>query len=380
MLQLTDEQKMLLDMVRELAQEKIAPRAAEIDEKAEFPWDIKEELAKLDILGLPIPEKYGGVGGDLLTICMVIEEIAKVCVSSSLILGLQSLGCIPVHLAGNDEQKRRYFPKLAKGEWLIAYALTEPGAGSDPAAMRTRAERRGDYYYLNGTKIFISGGNVANVLTTYAVTDPTKGTKGISAFIVEKDFPGFKVGKIEHKMGIRGSPTAEIIFEDCRVPVENRLGEEGDGFKIALGTLDRSRPEIGAQAVGVATGAMEYAARYAKERKQFGQPIANFQGIQFMLADMAMQIEAARLLVYKAAILAQQGDKAMTMTSAMAKCFASDVAMRVTTDAVQILGGYGYIREYPVERMMRDAKITQIYEGTNQIQRLVIARNLLAML
>jgi alkylation response protein AidB-like acyl-CoA dehydrogenase len=377
MRQLTEEQRMLLDMVRELAQEKIAPRAAEIDQSQEYPWDIKDALAKLDLLALPFPEEYGGTGTDLLTICMVVEEIAKVCATSSLIIATQTLGSLPITLAGTPEQKQRFFPRLASGEWIAAFALTEPGAGSDAACMRTRAVRDGDSYVLNGSKHFITNAGIAYVNTVVAMTDPTKGVKGLSAFIVESDRPGFAVGKIEHKMGIRGSRTGELVFSDCRVPAANLLGKEGDGFKIAMMTLDRSRPEVGAQALGIAQGALDYACRYAKERVQFGGPIANLQAIQFMLADMALQVEASRLLVYQAASAVDRGDKDITMLSAMAKCFAGDTAMRVTVDALQVLGGYGYMTEYPLERMMRDAKITQLYEGTNQIQRVVIARNLL---
>jgi alkylation response protein AidB-like acyl-CoA dehydrogenase len=376
--QLTDEQKMLLDMVREVAQEKIAPRAAEIDEKGEYPWDIKEALAKLDLLALPFPEEYGGTGSDLVTICMVIEEIAKVDATSSLIIATQSLGTLPIALVGTPEQKKRYFPRLATGEWIAAFGLTEPGAGSDAAAMRTRAVRDGDSYILNGTKHFITNAGIAYVNIIVAMTDPSRGVKGMSAFVVESDRPGFSVGKIEHKMGIRGSRTGELVMQDCRIPAENLLGKEGDGFKIAMMTLDHSRPEVGAQAVGIAQGALDYACRYAKERVQFGGPLTNLQGIQFMLADMAMQVDAARLMVRRAAEAVDRNDKNMSLYSAMAKCFAGDTAMRVTTDAVQVLGGYGYMTEYPLERMMRDAKITQIYEGTNQIQRVVVAKNLLA--
>jgi alkylation response protein AidB-like acyl-CoA dehydrogenase len=377
MRQLTEEQRMLLDMVRELAQERIAPRAAEIDQTAEYPWDIKDALAKQDLLALPFPEQYGGTGTDLLTICMVIEEIAKVCATSALIIATQTLGSLPISLAGTAEQKQRFFPRLSSGEWIAAFALTEPGAGSDAAGMRTRAVLDGDSYVLNGSKHFITNAGIAHVNTVVAMTDPTKGVKGLSAFIVESDRPGFSVGKIEHKMGIRGSRTGELVFSDCRIPVTNLLGKEGDGFKIAMMTLDRSRPEVGAQALGIAQGALDYACRYAKERVQFGGPISNLQAIQLMLADMAMQVEASRLLVYQAAEAVDKGDKNITMLSAMAKCFAGDTAMRVTVDALQVLGGYGYMTEYPLERMMRDAKITQIYEGTNQIQRMVIARNLL---
>jgi len=372
---LTEDQEMILSVVREIAREKIAPRAAEIDERAEYPWDIKKILCDADVLMLAVPQEYGGMSQGLLFQCMVIEELCKACASSGLILMIQGLAELPIELAGNEEQKRRYLPRLATGEWLGALALTEPQAGSDPASMRTRAERKGDRYILNGTKRFITNADVADVISTYASTDPAKGSHGISAFIVEKSFPGITIGKHENKMGIRGSTTCEVIFDNCEVPVENLLGSEGEGFKIAMRTFDRSRPAVGAQAVGIAQGAIDYAVEYARQRQQFGQPIIQFQGLQWMLADMAMQTEAARQLVYHAAALCDAG-KPSPMVSSMAKAFASDVAMKVTTDAVQILGGYGYIKEYPVERMMRDAKITQIYEGTNQIQRIVIARAL----
>jgi len=374
MFRLTDEQETMRAAVRRIAQEVVAPRAAEIDSKGEYPWDIKEAFARYDLLGLPIPQEYGGVGADRLSICLAIEEIARVCASSSLILGVQDLGCTPIVLAGTDEQKRRYLAPAASGEYLAAFALTEPGAGSDAAAMATRAVREGDYYRLNGVKCFITNAGVAHFYCVFAMTAPEQGTRGVSAFIVERDTPGFRVARLENKMGIRGSPTGELVLQDCLVPKDNLLGREGDGFRLAMMTLDRTRPGIGAQAVGIAQGALDYAIEYAKQRVQFGRPIAQFQGIQFMLADMAIQIEAARQLVYRAAVVVETGGPEMTKLSAMAKCFAADTAMRVTTDAVQILGGYGYMKEYPVERMMRDAKITQIYEGTNQIQRLVVAR------
>ncbi len=376
--QLADEEKLMMDVVRDLAREKVAPRAAEIDALGQFPWDIKDLLAEQGILGMPFPEEYGGIGSSKLSIVMVIEELAKYCVTTSLILAVQQLGTLPIALAGNDEQKRRYFPRCASGEWLAAYGLTEAGSGSDAGSMRTRAVKKGDKYILNGSKRFITNAGLAHVNTVFAITDPGKGTRGgISAFIVEKDFPGFQLGKIEEKMGIRGSQTGELIFEDCEVPAENLLGREGDGFKIALMTLDRTRPGIGAQAVGVAQGALDFAIHYMKERVQFGKPVAENQGLQFMLADMATRIQAARLLVYDVAERIDRGETNVSRYSAMAKLFASDTAMQVTTDAVQLLGGYGYIKDYPVERMMRDAKITQIYEGTNQIQRVVIARDLL---
>jgi alkylation response protein AidB-like acyl-CoA dehydrogenase len=376
--QLADEEKLMMDVVRDLAREKVAPRAAEIDALGQFPWDIKDLLAEQGILGMPFPEEYGGIGSSKLSIVMVIEELAKYCVTTSLILAVQQLGTLPIALAGNDDQKRRYFPRCASGEWLAAYGLTEAGSGSDAGSMRTRAVKKGDTYILNGSKRFITNAGLAHVNTVFAVTDPEKGIHGgISAFIVEKDFPGFQLGKIEEKMGIRGSQTGELIFEDCEVPAENLLGREGDGFKIALMTLDRTRPGIGAQAVGVAQGALDFAIQYMKERVQFGKPVAENQGLQFMLADMATRIQAARLLVYDVAERIDRGETNVSRYSAMAKLFASDTAMQVTTDAVQLLGGYGYIKDYPVERMMRDAKITQIYEGTNQIQRVVIARDLL---
>ncbi|TAK31678.1 MAG: acyl-CoA dehydrogenase [Chloroflexota bacterium] len=378
MYELTQEHIMLRNMVRDLAQNKVAPRAAEIDEKAEWPWDIADALASADLFGLPFPEQYGGTGTDLLSLVIVVEELAKVCASTALMIGGQGLGSFPIAIAGTEEQKQRWFPKLASGQHLAAFALTEPGAGSDPAHMSTRAVRDGDSYVLNGQKIFITHAGVAHIYTVFATVDPAKGSRGQACFVVEKGTPGFSVGKMESKMGIRASPTGELIFEDCRVPIENLLGKEGDAFKIAMQTLDKSRPAVAAQALGIAQGATDFAARYATERVQFGQPIAQFQGIQFMLADMETKTAAARELVYKAATLVQKGDREASKYSAMCKLFASDVAMEVTTNAVQILGGYGYTKEYPVERMMRDAKITQIYEGTNQIQRLVVARAMLS--
>jgi len=373
----TPELEMLRDTVRKMAIEVIAPRAAEIDLSEEFPWDIKELLQRQGILRIPFPEYLGGGEMRHTAVCLAVEEIARVCASSSLILQVQSLGATPILLAGTEHQKQKYCPSLASGEKLCAFGLTEPGAGSDAAAMMTTAELHGDSYILNGMKHFISNASVADVFTIFAMTDRSQGTKGISAFIVEKDFPGFKIGRIEKKMGIRGSPTAEIIFTDCIVPRENLLGREGEGFKIAMKTLDCSRPIIAAQAVGIAQAALDFAVKYSKERVQFSGPIAQLQGIQFMLADMAAQIEAARALTYHAAELADEESPQLTYIAAAAKLIASDVAMRVTTDAIQVAGGYGYMVEFPAERYMRDAKITQIYEGTNQIQRLVIARQLL---
>jgi alkylation response protein AidB-like acyl-CoA dehydrogenase len=373
-----EEEAMMLAVVRELVQEKVAPRAAEIDETGEFPWDIKKLFAENDLMGVPIPSEYGGLGGTFVTYVKVVEEIAKACASSSLIVAVQELGMLPIMIAGDEEQKMRFLPKIASGEHLAAYALTEVSSGSDAlGSMRTRAERKGDKYYLTGQKIWITNGSVADVICVFAVTDPAAGSRGVSAFVVEKNSPGFSVGKKEKKMGIRGSPTVELIFDNCEVPVENRLGEEGEGFKIAMRVLDKSRPGIAAQALGIAAGALEYATNYAKERIAFGKPIGQHQGIGFMLADMKTEVEAARLLLYESARKCDAGEADVTLWAAMAKLKCGDVAMSVTTDAVQVLGGFGYSSEYPVERMMRDAKITQIYEGTQQIQRLVINRNMI---
>ena len=373
---LSSEHEELRAMVRELAEERVAPRAAEIDAKAEFPWDLKELLARQDLLGICLPEEYGGTNLDGIGQAVVIEELARVDATTSLIPMVQKLGALPILLAGNDDQKARYFPRLASGEWLIAFALTEAAAGSDVAANRMRARRTGDEYLLNGSKRFITHGSIANVVTVFALTDPDAGgRKGMSAFIVETDSPGFAAPRVEHKMGIRGSPTAELTFDEVRVPVANRLGAEGEGFKIAMETLDASRVGVAAQAVGIAQGAIDVALKHASQREQFGQRVTDFEGIQFMLADMTAQTEAARQLTYAAA--ARIGSAETAYWSSCAKLIAGDTAMRVTTDAVQVMGGYGYISEYPAERMMRDAKITQLYEGTQQIQRLVIARQLL---
>ncbi|MBA2285210.1 MAG: acyl-CoA dehydrogenase, partial [Ktedonobacteraceae bacterium] len=371
----TDEQA-LIEAIHELALERVAPRAAEIDHSAEFPWDMKELLAQQDIYAMAFPAEYGGIGSSELAVVMAVEELSRHCATTGLLLAVQQLGAMPILLGGNEQQKRKYLPPLASGEWLAAFGLTEAGSGSDAAAMRTFAVRKGDTYILNGSKRFITNGGLAQVNSIFAITDPEVGTRGISAFIVEKDFPGFSVGRIEDKMGIKGSQTAELIFTDCEVPAENLLGREGEGFKIAMMTLDRTRVGIGAQAVGIAQGALDLAVAYARQRIQFGKPIGENQGIQFMLADMATKVEASRLLVYNAAEMIDNGESHFSKYSAMAKMFASDSAMEVTNDAIQVLGGYGYMKEYPAERMMRDAKITQIYEGTNQIQRLVIARDL----
>jgi alkylation response protein AidB-like acyl-CoA dehydrogenase len=377
MFSLTDEQKLFRDSIRDFAKNVVEPRAAEIDESGEFPWDMVEKLRENDFLALPFDEEYGGQGADLLTLCVAIEELAKVCVNTSLILGCQELGSTPIKLAATDEQKKKYIPPLASGEKLAAFGLTEPDAGSDAASMKSRAVKKGDKYILNGTKCFITNGGTAETFSVFAMTDPEKGVRGISAFIVEKGFPGFNVGKHENKMGIRGSSTTELNFVDCEVPVENLLGEEGKGFNLAMMTLDRTRSSIGAQGLGVAQGAFDVATSYMKERVQFGRPIAALQGLQFMVADLAMQIEAARSLVYRAACAVDNEEPGYSALSACAKAFATDTAMKVTTDCLQLMGGYGYMKEYPVERMMRDAKITQIYEGTNQIQRVVISRYIL---
>jgi len=372
-----DDEALILEMVRDLVAEKVAPRAAEIDATGEFPWDIQKLFAQNDLFGIPFPAEYGGLGGTFRTYVKVVEEVAKACASSALIIAVQELGMLPIMIGGTEEQKHRWLPKIASGEWVAAYALTETGSGSDAAgSMRLRATKDGDDYVLDGTKIWITQGNIANVVTVFAVTDPEKGPGGISAFVVEQGTPGFSVGKLEKKMGIRGSPTVELVFENCRVPAANRLGPEGDGFKIAMKVLDKSRPGIAAQALGIATGALEYATNYLKERIAFGKPLAQQQGLQFMLADMKTDVEAARLLLYEAARKCDEGADDITTWAAMAKLRCGDVAMSVTTDAVQLLGGFGYSTEYPVERMMRDAKITQIYEGTQQIQRLVIARSM----
>ena len=365
-------------VVRQLAEEQIAPRAAEIDAKAEFPWDLKELLAKQDLLGICFPARFGGTELDNISQVIVVEEIARADATTSLIPIVQKLGAQPIMIAGSDEQQARYFPRLASGEWLAAFALTEAAAGSDVAGIRMRARRDGDDYLLTGSKRFITHGSIANLVTVIALTDPEAGGhKGLSAFIVETDSPGFSAPRLEHKMGIRGSPTAELHFDDVRVPSANRIGAEGEGFAIALATLERSRLSIAAQAVGIAQGAIDFAVGYAAQREQFGERIADLQGVQFMLADMASGTEAARQLTYAAAAAVDAEAPDLAYWTSSAKLIAGDTAMRVTTDAVQVLGGYGYVSEYPVERMMRDAKITQLYEGTQQVQRLIVARQLL---
>jgi alkylation response protein AidB-like acyl-CoA dehydrogenase len=377
---LTEDQLMLRDAVRVLADEQIAKRAAEIDRTGEFPHDVKDLLAAQDILALPFPETYGGVGaGDLLTVCLAIEQISRVCATSGLILAVQELGALPILLAGTDEQKQRWLPDLAAGRRLIAFALTEAEAGSDVSAIRTHARPDGDDWIVDGEKRFISHGSVADLVVVFAATedDADRPSRRLTAFVVESDRPGFAVTRLEHKMGIRGSPTAELAFGGVRIPDANRLGERGDGFRIAMRTFERSRPGIAAQAVGIAQGALEVATSYAQERKQFGRPIGELQMIQALLADMDARTEAARQLLYAACSAIDSGAPDAARWAALCKLVAGDAAMAVTTDAVQVLGGYGYIDEFPVERMMRDAKITQLYEGTQQIQRLVVARSLL---
>ena len=373
----TESQKMIQELARKIAKEKIAPVAAEYDEKEEFPWPIMKCLSESDLFGVYIEEKYGGTGGGGVELAIVTEELSKACGGIAVCFAATALGTYPIILYGSEEQKKKYLPDLASGKKLAAFGLTEAGAGSDAGAIATTAKKDGDYYILNGTKQWITNGGEAEIYTVVAMTDKKKGPRGASAFIVEKGAPGFTFGKKEKKLGIRASATRELIFTDCRVHKDNLLGREGMGFIVAMKTFDQSRPGVAAQAVGIAQGALDHAVKYAKERVQFGKPISSFQAIQHMLADMATQTEAARALVYATARLLDSGATNISKPSAMAKLFASDVAMKVTTDAVQILGGYGYMRDYPVEKYMRDAKITQIYEGTNQIQRNVIALELI---
>ncbi len=374
---LPDEHEALREAVRTLAEKAIAPYAAEVDEQARFPTEARDALVKAGFHAVIIPDEYGGEGADELAGCIVIEEVARVCASSSLIPAVNGLGLTPILLSASPELKAQVLPSIAAGEAMISYALSEREAGSDAAAMTTRARRDGDSWVLSGTKCWITNAGESTWYTVMAVTDPEHNTGGISAFVVHKDDPGFEVGPKERKLGINGSPTREIYFQDCRIPADRIIGAEGTGFKTALRTLDHTRPTIGAQAVGIAQGALDVAISYVKERKQFGRPLAEFQGLQFMIADMAMKVEGARQLVYVAASRAQRGEPDLGFISSAAKCMASDVAMAVTTDAVQLLGGAGYTKDFPVERMMRDAKITQIYEGTNQVQRMVMARSLL---
>jgi alkylation response protein AidB-like acyl-CoA dehydrogenase len=372
----SEEHDMLRDAVRSLAEAKIAPFAAEVDEQGRFPQEARDALEANDLHAVHVPEAYGGAGADALSTVIVIEEVARVCASSSLIPAVNKLGSLPVQLSGSEELKHKYLGALSRAEGMFSYCLSEPDAGSDAAGMKTKAVRDGDTYVLNGVKRWITNAGVSDFYTVMAVTDPEKRSKGISAFVVEKSDEGVSFGAPEKKLGIKGSPTREVYLDNVRIPADRMIGAEGTGFATAMKTLDHTRVTIAAQALGIAQGALDYAAGYVKERKQFGKAIAEFQGIQFMLADMAMKLEAARQLTYAAAAKSERTDSDLTFFGAAAKCYASDVAMDITTDAVQLLGGYGYTRDYPVERMMRDAKITQIYEGTNQVQRIVMARNL----
>ncbi|HEX3043119.1 MAG TPA: acyl-CoA dehydrogenase family protein [Bacillota bacterium] len=375
---LTEEQQMIKDLARRIADEKIAPKAAHYDETGEFPWDIMKILAESDLFGVYLPEEYGGMGGGIFEQCIVVEELSRACSGVAVSYAASGLGCSPILVLGSEEQKKKYITQIASGKKLAAFGATEANAGSDLASMETTAKLDGNEYVLNGTKQWITNGGEAEIYTVMAVTDKNKGPRGISCFIVEKGTPGFTFGKKENKMGIRASATRELVFDNCRIPKENLLGgKEGIGFIATMRTFDRTRPGIGAQAIGIAQGALDAAVKYARERVQFGKSISTFQGLQFMLADMATQLEAARALVYATARMIDGGAKNFSKESAMCKYFASDTAMKITTDAVQVLGGYGYMKEYPVEKMMRDAKITQIYEGTNQIQRQVVALELI---
>lgn len=375
---LPEELNELRSLARAVADKHIAPNASEADEKSEFPQAAYDALVKADLHALHVPEEFGGAGADALAICIVIEEVARACASSSLIPAVNKLGSMAILLKGTQEQKQRWLPRLASGEVMWSYALSESEAGSDTASMKTRAVRDGDSWVLNGAKRWITNAGVSELYTVFANCDPAQGGKGVTAFLVEKSDPGVSFGAPERKLGIKGSPTREVYLDNVRVGDDRMIGEMGEGLKIALGTLDHTRITIAAQAVGIAQGAIDAAKEYIKERRQFGKAIAEFQGIQFMIADMAMQVEAARQLTYRAAAASERNDPDLTFLGAASKCFASDVAMQVTTDAVQLLGGYGYTRDYPLERMMRDAKITQIYEGTNQIQRMVMARKVLS--
>ena len=375
--ELPEEHIALREAIRALSEKEIEPYAKDVDENARFPQEALDALVASGFNAIHVPEEYDGQGADSIAACIVIEEVARVDASASLIPAVNKLGTMGLILNGSEELKKQVLPSIAAGEAMASYALSEREAGSDAASMKTRARKEGDNWVINGTKCWITNGGKSTWYTVMAVTDPEKGANGISAFMVHKDDPGFTVGPLEKKLGIKGSPTAELYFEDCTIPADRIIGEEGTGFKTALQTLDHTRPTIGAQAVGIAQGALDAAIAYVKERKQFGKPISSFQGVEFMIADMAMNLEAARLMVYTSAARAERGEKNLRFISSASKCFASDVAMQVTTDAVQLLGGAGYTRDFPVERMMRDAKITQIYEGTNQVQRLVMSRQLL---
>jgi len=374
---LSEDELEIKELSRKIAEEKIKPVRAKYDEENSFPWEIVEVFRQTDLFAVLVPEEYGGISGKVIDVVIVTEELSRVCGGIGLSLGGSGLGIYPILISGSEEQKHKYLPQIASGEKLAAFALTEANAGSDAGGIETTAIKDGDHYILNGTKQWITNGGEAEIYTVFVLTDKSKGARGASCFIVEKGTEGFSFGKKEDKMGIRGSATRELIFDNCRVPKENLIGREGHGFMVAMKTFDKSRPMVASQAVGIAQGAYEEAARYTKERRQFGKPISSFQAVQFMLADMATQIEAARALVMATARMIDAGAKRYAKESAMCKVFASDMAMKVTIDAVQILGGYGYMKEYPVEKMMRDAKITQIYEGTNQIQRSIIASNLL---
>ena len=373
---LTEQQKMIRDVARSIAKDQIEPRAQEIDRTGEFPWDLVKIMAENGLMGVHVPEAYGGAGSDMVSHVLVVEEIASACASTSVILTTQALAIAPFLIAGTEEQKKKYVTPMAKGEVLGSFGITEPGAGSDVSSVKTTAVRDGDDYVINGQKVFITNAGLSEIYVIVARTSEER-TKGVSLFIVEKDTPGLSFGKIEDKMGIRGSVTREVILDNVRVPKENLIGGEGEGFKILMNVFNETRPVVGAQATGIAKGAFEYALRYIQERQQFGKPISHFQMVQAKIADMAMAIESSRLLVHKAAKMIDENDPNVIRYSSMAKCFASDTAMKVTTDAVQLLGGYGYMKDYPLERMMRDAKITQIYEGTNEIQRIIIANQLL---
>jgi len=374
---LTDEQKMVQELARKIAEEKVRPVAAKYDQSEEYPWEIIKIIAESDLFGLFIPQEYGGMGLNVLNLCIATEELSRACGGIAVCYAASALGTFPIILFGNDEQKKKYLPDLAKGEKIAAFGITEPEAGSDASAIKTTAKKEGDHYVLNGLKHFITNGGDAQVYTVIAMTNKSKGARGASAFIVEKDTPGFTFGKKEEKLGIRASSTSELVFTDCKIPKENLLSKEGMGFIVTMKTFDVSRPGVAAQALGIAQGALDVAVKYAKERHQFGKAISSFQGVQWMLADMATEVEAARALVYSCAREIDAGCKNVARDSAMAKMYASDVAMKVATDAVQILGGYGYMRDYPAEKYMRDAKITQIYEGTNQIQKNIIALQLI---
>ncbi|MBD0861883.1 acyl-CoA dehydrogenase [Gordonia sp. zg691] len=375
--ELPEEHVALREAIRALSEKEIEPHAADVDENSRFPQEALDALVASGFNAIHVPEEYGGQGGDSIAACIVIEEVARVDASSSLIPAVNKLGTMGLILNGSEELKQQVLPGIASGEAMASYALSEREAGSDAAGMKTRARKDGNNWVLNGSKCWITNGGKSTWYTVMAVTDPEKKANGISAFMVHKDDPGFTVGPLEKKLGIKGSPTAELYFEDCTIPLDRIIGDEGTGFKTALQTLDHTRPTIGAQAVGIAQGALDQAIAYVKDRKQFGKPISSFQGVEFMIADMAMKVEAARLMVYTSAARAERGEKNLGFISSASKCFASDVAMEVTTDAVQLFGGAGYTRDFPVERMMRDAKITQIYEGTNQIQRVVMSRALL---